>query len=398
MRLITYSMERPRRGARSSGPRPSPREPAPDAANRVVEVVHHALLQRDDGVVGDVDRLGADLRTALGDVAVADAGLVLQVAAARGDIERVHLEARDTHQEARAGEGVRALVVAQHVAHVLAEEALDALAELLHPVDVRLLHAPGAVGLGGLRLKGRDALVDLVVPGDVGHQVLDHREGLHGREGDRLTRGELVHARHAHEARPAVHLGAARAAPPSLAVPAAGEVARQVGLHVVHGVEDDHALVLRHRVVLEGARLAVAAEDAQQGVRQTSPSTTRLSSSGRGGMGPCPTVIRSPCRRTITSIVPKCLSESGCSTRMWAPRLSRRSSAARVTASLTVRRFFRSIAVFQPGLYWRLPSTSAVSMRGSPRNALAYAAAPIPARRPNTSRSESELPPRRFAP
>src|SRR5439155_17527437 len=114
-----------------------------------------------------------------------------------------------------------------------------------------------------------------------------------------------------HEARLAVHLGAARAAPARLAVPAAGEVARQVGLHVVHGVEHDHALLLRHRVVLEAARLAVAPEDAEQGVHQTSPSTTRLSSSGRGGMGSCTTVIRSPWRRTMTFTVPKCWSESG---------------------------------------------------------------------------------------
>ena len=40
---------------------------------------------------------------------------------------------------------VLGLVVAQHVADVLAQEALDALAELLHAVDVLLLHAPGPV-------------------------------------------------------------------------------------------------------------------------------------------------------------------------------------------------------------------------------------------------------------
>src|SRR5881296_67544 len=382
MRLITYSMEHPRCQARSSGGLAASREPAPDATDRVVEVVHHAFLQRDDGVVGDVDRLGTDLGAALGDVAVADAGLLLQVAAARGGIERVHLEARDAYKEARAGEGVRALVVAQHVAHVLAEEALDALAELLHPVDVLLLHAPGAVGLRRLRLEGRDAPVDLVVPRDVGHQVLDDREGLHGGDRDRLAGGELVHARHAQEAWPAVHLGAARAAPPRLAVPAAGEVARQVGLHVVHGVEDDHALVLRHRVVLEGARLAVAPEDAEHGVHQTSPSTTCLSSSGRGGMGSCATVIRLPWRRTITFTVPKCVSESGYSTRVCAPRLSRRSSAARVTASLTARRFPRSMAVFQPGLYWRLPSTTT-----RPRRARSFSSSASAVRRSSSLRA-----------
>src|SRR5438034_83082 len=257
-RTYPFGGRREDAGGPPSRRRAAPRDPAPHAPHRVVEVVHHALLQRDDGVVRDVDRLGADLGAALGDVAVADAGLLLQVAAARGGVERVHLEARDAYQEARAGEGVRALVIAQHVAHVLAEEALDALAELLHPVDV---------------------------------------------------------------------------------------------------------LLLRHRVVLEAARLAVAPEDAEHGVHQASPSTTRRSSSGRRGIGSCATVIRSPWRRTITLTVPKCLSESGYSTRVWAPRLSRRSSAARVTASLTVRRFFKSMAVFQPGLYWRLPSTATRAAR-----------------------------------
>src|SRR2546427_12703625 len=126
MRLIMYSMVRPRRGARSSGRRPSPREPAPDAANRVVKVVHHALLQRDDGVVGDVDRLGADLRAALGDVAEPDARLLLQVRTTRFDVERVHLEPRQADEEAGTGEAVLAVMVAQHVAHVLAAGTLDA--------------------------------------------------------------------------------------------------------------------------------------------------------------------------------------------------------------------------------------------------------------------------------
>src|SRR5436190_582548 len=40
--------------------------------HRVVKLVHHALLERDDGIVRDRDVLGADLRAALGDVAVAN--------------------------------------------------------------------------------------------------------------------------------------------------------------------------------------------------------------------------------------------------------------------------------------------------------------------------------------
>src|SRR5690349_1209561 len=34
------------------------REPPPQRADRIVEPVHHALLQRNDRVVGDVDPLG----------------------------------------------------------------------------------------------------------------------------------------------------------------------------------------------------------------------------------------------------------------------------------------------------------------------------------------------------
>src|SRR3989442_15879567 len=117
-------MTPPARGPPSAGVARA-REPSPRAPERVVEVVDDALLQGDDRVVGDVDRLGADLGAALGDVAVADAGLVLQVATAGGGVERVHLEPRDAYHEARPGEGVRPLVVAQHVAHVLAQEALD---------------------------------------------------------------------------------------------------------------------------------------------------------------------------------------------------------------------------------------------------------------------------------
>ena len=54
-------------------------------------------------------------------------------------------------QESRTDELVVQVVIAQDVADVLAEEALDALAEFLHAIDVALLHPPRAVGRVGLR-------------------------------------------------------------------------------------------------------------------------------------------------------------------------------------------------------------------------------------------------------
>src|SRR5438094_2427295 len=172
---------------------------------------HHALLERDDRVVGDVDIFRADLSAALGDVAVAEPVLRADEIDAFVCVERMHLERRESDEHPRAGEAsLVVLVVADDVAHVLAEEAFDALVKFLHALDVFLVHPALAVRILRLRLERRDGLRLLIVERDVGHEVLDHREALHRRHGDLLARCELVHARHAHELGVAVHLGAAR--------------------------------------------------------------------------------------------------------------------------------------------------------------------------------------------
>ena len=51
-------------------------------------------------------------------------------------VERMHLERGHVDEEARADELLVLVMVAQDVADILAEEAFDALAELLHAVDV----------------------------------------------------------------------------------------------------------------------------------------------------------------------------------------------------------------------------------------------------------------------
>ena len=63
-------------------------------------------------------------------------------------VERVHVELGVADEEPRPGERrLVLLVVADDVAGVLAQEALDALAELLAALDVDLLHPELAAGV-----------------------------------------------------------------------------------------------------------------------------------------------------------------------------------------------------------------------------------------------------------
>ena len=101
----------------------------------------------------------------------------------------------------------RLVVLAKHVADVLAQEALDALAELLHAVDVALLHPPRTVRrVGGPRLESRDLLLDPEVPRDVRDQVLDRRKRAHRLDAHRFVQVQRAEPSHAHQARLAVNL------------------------------------------------------------------------------------------------------------------------------------------------------------------------------------------------
>src|SRR5262249_37138169 len=129
---------------------PSHPEPSKHTNERIVELIADTLLQWDNGVVGNGDAFRADLVAAFRDVAQADTVGLLQLRQPIRSIERVHFERGDVDQETRADELAMHLVISQDVADVLAEEALDALAELLDAVHIGLAHAPGAIGsIGG---------------------------------------------------------------------------------------------------------------------------------------------------------------------------------------------------------------------------------------------------------
>src|SRR5580700_1445380 len=127
---------------------------------RIEETVHDALLERNDRVVGDRDVFRTNFGTALGDVAKTYAELLSQILNAIAYVQRMHFESGRIHQKSRAYELFVHVMVAQDVADILTEVALNALAKLLHAFDILLGNAPGAVGRIGLaRLELRDALL-----------------------------------------------------------------------------------------------------------------------------------------------------------------------------------------------------------------------------------------------
>src|SRR5919106_6560602 len=194
--------------------------PSPDLAHqplgRIVVLVGDTLLEGDDGVVGDVDVYRADFGAALGDVAEPEAVVLLEVGQPVGLVHGVHLQPLVPDEEAWSCELGVLVVGPQDVADILAHKALDALLRFVDALDILLVHGEGRLLAGLERL---DAFGHLVVPRDVGDQVLYDGEGTHGTY-VYLSPFVLLDARLAQKLWPAVYLGATRAAVGRLAVPA----------------------------------------------------------------------------------------------------------------------------------------------------------------------------------
>src|SRR5437899_12473208 len=85
------------------------------------------------------------LRITFYDIAIADPLLVSQFFDTILGIERMHLQRGDVNQKPRPNESLVHLVVAQHMADVLAKKAFDTFAEFLYTIDIFLLNSPCTV-------------------------------------------------------------------------------------------------------------------------------------------------------------------------------------------------------------------------------------------------------------
>ena len=156
----------------------------------------------------------------------------------------MHLVLSQANKVSRPCKVIEELVVPQDVAGVDAQEAFNALTEVLHAVGLHLIEFP----IHALRaVDGGNPLSNVVIPAHVGDEVLHVREGLHGADFDGLAGwrfcDDVTHSCHAHQAWPSVDFSRARAALAGFAVPADGHVGLLVVLDAVQAVEHDHAFV-----------------------------------------------------------------------------------------------------------------------------------------------------------
>ena len=148
-----------------------------ESRHRIIKLIDDAFLHRNDRVVSDADVFRANFRAAFGDVAITEAVVVLQIRDAVFGIERMHFQRSGVHQEAGADELVMLVMVAQHMANILAEKTLDALSEFLNAINVFLHHCPRSVGVIWFSwLEWFDLLLDAEVPTDVGHKISNRWE------------------------------------------------------------------------------------------------------------------------------------------------------------------------------------------------------------------------------
>jgi hypothetical protein len=163
--------------------------------------------------------------------------LLSQIFSAIAYVQRMHFERGRIHQKSRADELFVHVMVAQDVADILTEIALDALSKLLHAIDVLLGNPPCAIGcVRRPRLELWDELLDPVIPRYVRDQVPHVWKCLHGFDSYGPIQWERVQPRHAHQFRHTIDFGRARAAFPRLAVPADRKIAGLFRLYLMHGV------------------------------------------------------------------------------------------------------------------------------------------------------------------
>jgi hypothetical protein len=240
-------------------------EGSPDALQWVVVSVHHPLFELNDGVVGDLNASGANFGAASRDVAIFNAELLFDFRDTVFNVQGVHFVLGEANEVSRSCEIVKQFVIAEHVAGVYAQKALDAFTEMLDSVGLHLIEFPVH---GFWTVDGRNALGNLVVPTDIGHQIFHVRKRLHWTDLNGLaSRGfgnNIAHSSHAHQTWATVDLGGTRAAFPGLAVPANRHVRLLFVLNAMEAIEHHHAFIELEVVRFEFSFFALASEDVER--------------------------------------------------------------------------------------------------------------------------------------
>src|SRR4030095_305164 len=101
----------------------------------------------------------------------------------------MHLQTSNADKETRSAKLILFVVVTKDMANVLTKKTFNALAKLLHAIDIALVHFPVCISA---RCERWNLCINPVIPADVRYQVFDHRESMHGLYADWIVERQCI--------------------------------------------------------------------------------------------------------------------------------------------------------------------------------------------------------------
>src|SRR6187401_1080199 len=149
----------------------------------------------------------------------------------------MHFQRRCINQMPWPGKFLLKMMFSYYMANILAKETFNTFPELLHPVNIPLIHSPGSVRrIRRPRLESFYFLFDFKVYRHISNKVFNDRERLHRLNGNGFILGQITHAGHTHQLWAAVDFSGARATLSGFTIPSYSQVVSTFRLDLVDRV------------------------------------------------------------------------------------------------------------------------------------------------------------------
>ena len=137
--------------------------------------------------------LGTNLSTTLSNVTITNTISFLQISQPIFSIQWVHLQRCRVDIMTRTNKIIMQMMITQHMTDILAQKALNTLTKFLYTIDIFLLHFPSSIfKIRRSRTKLLDLLLNLVIPRNVCHKILNVRKSTHRLNSHRFIKWQII--------------------------------------------------------------------------------------------------------------------------------------------------------------------------------------------------------------